>query len=146
MKALGRLFWICMVTGMLIAGVTGVGAAETRDGVFIHITHGTDDPHRVLMALNMASTMSADHPVLVYFDIKGIEAVLKDAKDITYANFPSLKKQLSTLVKQGVTLMACPSCLKAAGKKPADLAAGIEVANKNKFFSFTTGRILALDY
>jgi hypothetical protein len=29
---------------------------------------------------------------------------------------------------------------------PADLAAGVQVANKATFFSFTTGRILALDY
>jgi hypothetical protein len=42
--------------------------------------------------------------------------------------------------------MACPGCLKAAGKTPADLAAGIQVANKDKFFSFTSGRVITLDY
>jgi hypothetical protein len=42
--------------------------------------------------------------------------------------------------------MACPGCLKAAGKSPADLAPGILVADKARFFSFTKGRILALDY
>jgi len=135
-----------MAIGMLFAGVAGLGSAENRDGVFIHITHGTDDPHRVLMALNMARMMSPNHPVLVYFDIRGIEVVLKDAKDIVHASFPSSKQQLSELLKQGVTLMACPGCLKAAGKTPADLAAGIQVANQDRFFSFASGRILALDY
>lgn len=141
-----RLFvYLAISVAMLVAGNTAF-AAEARDGVLIHVSHGTEDPHRVLMALNMASIMAEDHPVLVYFDIKGIEVVLKDAKDITYSHFPSSKRQFSALAKKGVTLMACPGCLKAAGKTPADLSPGIEVADKKKFFSFTAGRILTLDY
>jgi hypothetical protein len=42
--------------------------------------------------------------------------------------------------------MACPTCLKAAGKTPEDLAEGISVADKDKFFNFTKGRILSIDY
>lgn len=45
-----------------------------------------------------------------------------------------------------VTLMACPGCLKAAGKSVGDLAPGVKVAEKEAFFSFTRGRILTLDY
>ncbi|TVS10562.1 MAG: hypothetical protein EA424_25190 [Planctomycetaceae bacterium] len=40
----------------------------------------------------------------------------------------------------------CPGCLKAAGKTAADLAPGVEIADKDRFFSFTKGRILTLDY
>jgi predicted peroxiredoxin len=141
----GRLAF-CVALGLLLAGTSGVRAADTRDGVLVHVTHGTDDPHRVLMALNMARMMSVDHPVLVYFDIKGVEVVLKDAKDITFATFPSSRGQVAALIEQGVTLMACPGCLKAAGKTPADLAPGVQVADKGKLFSFTTGRIIVLDY
>lgn len=42
--------------------------------------------------------------------------------------------------------MACPGCFAAAGKSAADLASGIQVADTQKFFSFTNGRILTLDY
>lgn len=139
--------WIIVwfIVSMLI--FTGSSfAAEARDGVFIHITQGKDNPHEVLMALNMAGIMAQDHDVLVYFDIKGIEVVLKDAEDITYAHFPSSKQQLAKLTKMGVTVMACPGCLKAAGKTGADLAEGVQVADKKAFFSFTKGRILTLDY
>jgi predicted peroxiredoxin len=146
MKGLLRCLQTCLAFALLLATGAGLQAAETRDGVFIHISRGSDDPHRVLMALNMANTMSADHPVLVYFDIKAVEVVLKDSKDIQFAHFPSSKTQLSDLVKRGVTRMACPGCLKVAGKTAADLAPGIQVADKAKFFSFTSGRILALDY
>jgi len=146
MKSLLRRFHSCLAFALLIAATAGLQAAETRDGVFIHISHGADDPHRLLMALNMANMMSADHPVLVYFDIRAVEAVLKDSKDVQFSHFPSSKTQLSDLAKRGVTLMVCPGCLKVAGKTPADLAPGIQVADKAKFFSFTSGRILALDY
>ncbi|MBN1338725.1 MAG: DsrE family protein [Bacteroidales bacterium] len=117
-----------------------------KDGVFIHISHGADDPHRVCMALNMAVMMAQEKDVLVYFDIKGIEAVLKDAPDITYPTFPGSKEQLTKLYDMGIGVYACPGCLKAAGKSGEDLMQGIQVAQKERFFDFTKGRILSLDY
>jgi hypothetical protein len=42
--------------------------------------------------------------------------------------------------------MACPGCLKAAGKNADDLMPGVEVADKKGFSSFTKGRILSLGY
>ena len=135
----------------VLAGMTACSPAQApetavRDGIFIHITHGTDDPHRVAMALSMAVIMSNDYDVLVYLDIKGIEVVLKDAPDISYAQFPGSKAQLAALAGKGVTVAACPGCLKAAGKTEADLMEGISIAEKSRFFNFTKGRILTLDY
>jgi intracellular sulfur oxidation DsrE/DsrF family protein len=98
------------------------------------------------MALQMANIMSESRDVLVYFDIKGIEAVLKDAEDLNYSHFLSSLTQLETLLFNKVTIMACPGCLKAAGKSAEDLRNGIQVANKDTFFNFTKGRILTLDY
>ena len=45
-----------------------------------------------------------------------------------------------------VKLMACPSCMKAAGKTEADLMPGVVMADKDTFFNFTKGRIITLDY
>ena len=117
-----------------------------KDGVFVHISHGSDDLHRLLMGLQMAVKMSEDKDVLVYFDITGIQAVLKDSPDYQYSHFPGSKTQINELLSKGVTLMACPGCLKAAGKTEDDLMEGIDLADKDKFFSFTNGRILTLDY
>jgi predicted peroxiredoxin len=135
-----------LVFGMVLAAVLGARTVESRDGVFVHVTHGKDDPHRVLMALSMASIMADEHDVLVYFDIRGVDVVLKGAEDLAYAHFPSSQQQLTELPRKGVILMACPGCLKAAGKTPANLAPGVQVADKDRFFSFTKGRILTLDY
>lgn len=117
-----------------------------KDGVFIHISHGSDDLHRVLMGLQMAVKMSEDKDVLVYFDISGIDVVLKDSEDLTYSHFPSTHTQLKNMFDNDVTVMACPGCLKTAGKTEDDLMEGVKLADKDKFFNFTKGRILTLDY
>lgn len=119
---------------------------QVRDGVFIHISHGTDDPHRMLMGLTMADRMSADKDVILYIDITGIDVVLKDSPDLTLEPFASSKTLIQNLLNKGITIMACPTCLKAAGKTPEDLAEGISVADKEKFFNFTKGRIFTIDY
>lgn len=138
----------CLAVVAVFFTVSGAQDAPEMpaDGVFIHISHGPEDPHRVLMALSMAEKMADDHPVLVYFDIKAVHVVLADAEDLVYAQFTPLKAQLENLAGKGVRLMACPGCLQAAGKSPEDLAPGIAAAEKEAFFSFTEGRILTLDY
>ena len=120
--------------------------SASKDGIFIHISHGPEEAHRVLMALNMAVIMADNRDVLLYFDITGVEVVVKGAPDIAFSHFPTSHAQLKTLVEKNVTIMACPGCLKAAGKTPEDLMEGIQVADKDKFFSFTSGRILTIDY
>lgn len=119
---------------------------EIKDGVFVHISHGTDDPHRMLMGLSMAERMSTDKDVILYIDITGIDVVLKDSPDLKLEPFKSSKTLIQNLLNKGITIMACPTCLKAAGKTPDDLAEGITVADKDKFFNFTKGRILTIDY
>lgn len=124
--------------------VTSTAVEQAKDGMFIHVT--SDDPHRVLMALNMADLMSKDHDVAMYFDIDGVKVLVKDAEDIGYAHFPSSHTQIAKLTGRGIPIMACPGCLKAAGYTPDDLMEGIKVADKETFFNFTKGRILSLDY
>lgn len=117
---------------------------NVKDGMFIHVT--SNDPHRVLMAMNMADMVSEDHDVVMYFDIDGVHVLVKEAENITYAHFPGSQEQISKLTAKGVKIMACPACLKAAGYTPDDLMDGIDVADKATFFNFTKGRILTIDY
>jgi len=119
---------------------------KAKDGMFIHISHGYDDAHRVAMALNMANMISEENDVLVYIDIKGVEFVLQDSEDIKHPAFPSAHESIKKLLDKGVGVYACPGCLKAAGKTVDDLMEGIKAADKNAFFNFTDGRIITLDY
>ena len=117
-----------------------------KDGLFLHISSGYENPHKVLMALKMANMMSMEQPVLLYFDINGVELLLKTSKEMKYKDFPTLTELLDQLVEKRVTIMACPTCLKIAGFQPEDLRNGVIIAQKDKFFNFTKGRIITLDY
>jgi predicted peroxiredoxin len=125
---------------------SGENPEEKKDGVFIHITHGNKHPHRVLMALNLAEIMAKDRDVILYFDIDGIEVLLKDAPDLSYTHWPSSHAQIVKLTNMGIKLLACPGCLKSMGKTPEDLREGIVLADKEMFFNFTPGRILTMNY
>jgi predicted peroxiredoxin len=117
-----------------------------RDGMFIHITESYNDPHKVLMPLKMALMMSMDKDVIVYMDIHAVELLVKSAKDLTFADFESAHSYIKQLAEKGVGVYACPTCLKIAGFKPEDLLDGVQIAQKDKFFNFTKGRIITLDY
>jgi predicted peroxiredoxin len=122
------------------------GTDAIKDGVFIHITESYNDPHRVLMPLKMAVMMAKDKNVLVYMDIHAVELLVKGAKDLNFADFESTQTYIKQLADMNVGVYACPTCLKIAGFKPEDLIDGVQVAQKDKFFNFTKGRIITLDY
>ena len=145
-----KLLVFCAISfAMIIWGCeqkTSMVESNMKDGVFIHISHGPDDVHRLLMGLQMAVLMSENKDVLVYFDITGVNAVLKDSQNFEFAHFPGSRIQLDKLLSKGVVVMACPGCLKAAGKTENDLMEGVKIADKETFFTFTKGRILTMDY
>ena len=120
--------------------------SPVKDGVFIHITECYDDPHRALMPLKMATMMAVDKDVLVYMDIHAVHLLTKTSKDLTFADFESAHTYIKRLIEMKVGVYACPTCMKIAGIEPADLMEGVQVAQKDKFFSFTKGRIITLDY
>lgn len=117
-----------------------------RDGVFIHITESYNDPHKVLMPLKMAVMMANDKDVLIYNDIKSVELYVKGAKELNYKDFESLQTYVKQLAEKNVGVYVCPTCLRLAGFKEEDLIDGVKIAQKDKFFNFTKGRIITLDY
>ena len=118
----------------------------TRDGMLIHISESYDKPHRVLMPLKMAVMMSEDKDVLVYMDINAVELLVKDSEDLEFGEFESCHTYIRQLIDKKVEIYACPACLKKAGFESEDLMEGIQVAEKDKLFDFTKGRIITLDY
>jgi predicted peroxiredoxin len=141
-------FAIILLSWMALSSLGQAQQTEkVRDGVFVHISHGADSPHRLLMALKMAVTMAeGEKDVLVYCDIEAVKVLTKDAQAITFEQFPSSHELLSRLKELNVTVLACPTCMKVAHVEPGALRPGVRVAQKDLFFSFTKGRILSLDY
>jgi predicted peroxiredoxin len=147
---LKSLLAACFIMMGLFAGCNTTDSDTTgkapRDGILVHIAAGPDNPHRVLMALQMAARMSEDKDVAVYLDIEAVRLFVRGATDIEMEPFPSALSQLSALAEKGVPIMACPGCLAVAGIAPDSLMDGVTIAEKEKFFDFSDGRIITLDY
>lgn len=121
-------------------------AQTPKDGLFVHISESYKDPHRLLMPLKMALMMSDTRDVLIYMDIHAVDVLIKDSEDISYGDFETAHTYIQKLLQKKVEILACPTCLKLAGHKPEELIEGVRLADKDKFFGFTKGRILTLDY
>lgn len=147
MKDLFVALFISSILGLnLLLAQDAPQTEKPRDGIFIHITESYDNPHRLLMPLKMATIMAEDKDVLVYMDIDAVKVLVKGALDVSHPEFESALTYILQLSKMGVGIYACPTCLKVSGYSTDDLMEGILVANKDRFFDFTKGRILSLDY
>jgi predicted peroxiredoxin len=148
-----KLFALLLVPFLLSACIRVSTESETApdpepktDGVFLHISKGSDDTHAVLMALMLADKFSTTNDVLVFFDKDGIELVTKEAPNLEMEAFDNSDDIFKRLVDLDVTILACPACMKVSGVAEEDLREGVRMAEKEKFFDFTEGRILTLDY
>jgi len=117
-----------------------------QDGIFIHLSSGSDHPRRVAMALTMASTFADDNPVLLYADLDAVILFTKKGGDVSPEGYRALSEQLPDLIEAGVQIHVCPTCLAAAGLSSVDLRDGVQLADKRGFLSFAEGRILTFDY
>ena len=90
--------------------------------------------------------MAADKEVILYLDIDAVNLVLKDSEDLENEGFDPLKMQLQALIEKNIAIYACPTCLNVASHSPEDLTEGVQVAEKEKFFNLTDGKIVSLSY
>lgn len=138
------------LAAMMLFSVTSFGQdaapVTDKDGMLIHIKSGMEDPHSVLMGLSLALKMTDDADVLVFFSVKGVHHIVKDAEILHYADFQSSDELLEKLIKSSAKLYACPMCLKAEGFDATDLRDGVGVMAVEQFFGFTEGRIVTLDF
>ncbi len=150
--------FLCTVLSVLLFACSGVTenvkeektetgiAANAKDGVFFHISTGVETPKRALMALSLAAKFAESHDVALFFDLEGVNLITKNAKNLELEHYLPSKDALAKLLEKNVLIMACPMCVKAAGLTSDDLLEGVIIAEKEKFFNFTKGRIINLDY
>ena len=79
-------------------------------------------------------------------DIHAVELLTKDSEDLTFKEFESAHTYIKQLLANNIGVYACSTRLQVAGFEPDDLLEGVQLAQKDKFFNFTKGRILTLDY
>ncbi len=116
------------------------------DGVFVHLTSGSENPLSVLAALTTALEMSADHEVYVYLDVNAVTIVVNNAKSIELPKFQASKILIDKLIAKGATVAVNQLCLEASNKTKFDLMKGVKIADPEDFLNFTRGRIFSLSY
>ena len=121
--------------------------SKVRDGMLIHISKSTEDPHRALMPLTLAMKLSDAYDVQLFLDIDAIYLLTKDGPNLTYEGFDLGSKELvAKLLEKGVHIDACPMCMKSHGVVKEDLVDGVRIATAETFNGFTEGRIITMDW
>ncbi|MGF1484339.1 MAG: peroxiredoxin [Opitutales bacterium] len=145
---MGCFLLIASMRDGLPALATDATPAEQPRGVFIHVSSGSDNPQRALMALQMGERLieNRERPVLLYFDIKGVELMIADGPEFSMKPFDSVAAYRERLIKGGALLQVSPESLAAAGFNKADLVPGVEVADPSTFFTFSDGDVLSFAY
>jgi predicted peroxiredoxin len=116
------------------------------DGVFIHLTSGSENPQSVLTALTMALSFAADKEVYVYLDVNAVNVVVNSTKSIEMPKFEASKILIDKLIAKGATVAVNQLCLEANNKTKFDLMKGVKIAEPEDLLNFTRGRILSLSY
>lgn len=116
-KLLATLAVICALAAM-------PAAAENQGSLFVNLT--TDESHRVDMAMAFSkAVMERGHPVTIWLNDKGVLV----ASDRNAGTFAEQRKTLAALIDSGVTVIACPMCMKHYTVEEDDLMDGVQVGN-----------------
>jgi len=111
-----------VVACVLVSGSSAFGG--DTDPLFVNMT--TDDAYRSTLAITVASRMfERGHPLTIFFNDRGILVTSK----LNAEQFAQQHSMLTELAKSGVTLLACPNCMKHYGIEETDLLDGIKVGN-----------------
>lgn len=107
----------------------GIARAEPANGLNVVVTSADRQVQMMAMVLSMQTMTRLEAPVYIAFCGAAGDLALQATTTDTFA--PSDKSPsmlLRTLIEGGATVQICPLYLPSAGKTPADLIPGIEVA------------------
>lgn len=123
------------------------GAQKPKDGIFIHICSGYNNPEKVLTALNLALGLSEINNVELFFDLDAVELLKKTSENIELQNFLSLHESLDSIIKNNIPIIVNTRSIKYSGIEQDQLIEGVTMIDDKKIlFSFTKGRIISLNY
>lgn len=117
-----------------------------KQKVIVHIKSGLEDQHSVMMGLNKAKmAVESGKNVLVYFDVRGVNVVLKNTQ-INFKDFMPSQTIISGLVNSGAEVYVCPHCLMIEGYEMKDVQNGVKELKPESIFEFVKKDTISLDY
>ena len=122
---LPRIFKVLML--LAIMALSHAAYASNKEPIFINLA--TNEPDKVLMALDAASRYSEKgFPIVIYLNDKAV--VLGVTNKVTHAS--KTQEALKKAIAGGSTVIICPSCLEDLGLSSNDLIEGIKIGNLHK--------------
>jgi predicted peroxiredoxin len=110
---------------------------DSKPVMFFSLTSsGTENPHPITMALQLANhSLAVEREVVLFFNVKAVDIPTHQFKeDIAFRAEP-IKKLLLELMEKGAQVHVCPHCMNALEVKETDLISGAMVTDREKLFS-----------
>ncbi|MDH4148258.1 MAG: DsrE family protein [Acidimicrobiia bacterium] len=119
------------------------------DKVVIGLTHGADDPERVLIAYLMGvEALRAGKQALMWLTQDGVKVAVKGfVDDVVVPDAPSIPALHDEYVERGGRFYACPVCVKTRGlAEGTNWAPTAEVKGAPSVYEFSAGGALTFNY
>lgn len=118
------------------------------DKVIIGLTHGTDDPERVLIAYLMGvEGLRKGKSVLMWLTKDAVHVATEGYADkVVVPDAPNVAELHAEYVSSGGRFYACPVCVKTRGLQEATWVATAEVKGAPSVYEFAEGGALTFNY
>lgn len=103
--------------------------------VLFSVISGTDKPHNVTMALQLANhALAAKRRVVLFFSVGGVQIPLQGLDDKLAFEAKPIKQLLADVMAKGAEVQVCPHCLKALKIDAKQLVKGAKVTTRELLF------------
>jgi uncharacterized protein len=118
------------------------------DKVVVGLTHGLDDPERVLLAYLMGvEAVRKDKQVVMWLTQDAVHVVTPGfAEQVKVPDAPAVADLHAEYIDKGGRFQACPVCVRSRGLTDAPMVANAEVNGAAALYEFTEGGALTFNY
>jgi predicted peroxiredoxin len=116
------------------------GAAMERPAeptLLLNVTSGTEDPHALRMALDLAGeALRQGRRVVLFFNVHAVPWAAKSGPgNLTFGDGPPLQEMLRERIAEGATVLVCPHCMEVARVTEDELLEGARTATPQTLFA-----------
>ena len=120
----------------------------TDDKVVVGLTHGLDDPERVLLAYLMGvEALRKNKQVVMWLTQDGVNVVSPGfAEQVEVPDAPAVADLHAEFIERGGRFQACPVCVRSRGLADTPMVDNAEVNGAAALYEFTEGGALTFNY
>ncbi len=118
------------------------------DKVVVGLTHGLDDPERVLLAYLMGvEGLRKEKQVVMWLTQDAVNVITPGfAEQVKVPDAPAVADLHAEYVERGGRFQACPVCVRSRGLTDSAMVPNAEVSGASVLYEFTEGGALTFNY